>query len=90
MEYLETILFPLIYVLQKLLEYGFYISGSYGLSIILLSIVVSVVTYPLSIYATKVEQQDKLLHESMAEKLEHVSSSSMKSKRSTSSITIIR
>lgn len=71
MEYLETILFPLIYVLGAVLEVFQDFTGSYGIAIILLSVFVSVITYPLAIHAQKIELRDKQLHEAMAPKLQY-------------------
>ena len=71
MELLETILFPLIYVLELALEIFQGLTGSYGIAIILLSVFVAIVTYPLSIHAQKIELRDKHLHQAMEPKLQY-------------------
>jgi len=71
MEFLETILFPLIYVLEVVLEVFQGLTGSYGIAIILLSVFVAIITYPLAIHALKIELRDKQLHQAMAPKLQY-------------------
>ena len=80
MEILETILSPLIYVLEVVLEFFQGLSGSYGLAIILLSVFVAIITYPLAIRAQKIELKDKLQHQAMAPKL-HYAKSNFKGER---------
>jgi len=71
MELLETLLFPLIYVLEVFLEFFNSYTGSYGIAIILLSVFVAILTYPLAIYGQRLEVRDKKLHEVMAPKILH-------------------
>ena len=71
MEFLETILFPLIYLLEFVLEVFQGLTGSYGMAIILLSAFVAVITWPLAFHAHKIELRDKQLHQAMAPKLQY-------------------
>lgn len=74
METLESIFYPLIYILRLILELGYYLSGNYGVAIILLSMLVAIITYPLTTYAQKIEIKDKLLQDAMAPDLKRVKS----------------
>jgi len=69
MGFLETILFPLIYVLGFVLKVFHGVTGSYGISIILLSVFVAIITYPLATHAQKIESRDKQRHQAMAPKI---------------------
>lgn len=66
MIYLELILYPIILVMSWILELGHFIFSSYGAAIIFLSLVVSTLTYPLSLYAKKIEHKEALLQQKMA------------------------
>ena len=70
MMYLELILYPIILVMKWVLELGHILFSSYGLAIIFLSIVVSIATYPLSIWATRVQEKDTLLRKAMQPKID--------------------
>ncbi|ODA68684.1 Membrane protein insertase MisCB precursor [Methyloligella halotolerans] len=59
MDFLQTILWPLTALLKVVLEAFHSLLGSYGLSIICLSLLVSVVLLPISSYARKLEMRDK-------------------------------
>ena len=71
MEFLEMILFPLIYVLESVLMVLQSLTGSYGVSIILLSVFVAIFTYPLAIHALKMEIKDNQLHQMMAPRIQY-------------------
>jgi YidC/Oxa1 family membrane protein insertase len=70
-QFLETILSPLIFVLALVLGTLQDFTGSYGIAIILLSAFVAIVTYPLSVQAQRIELRDKQLHQQMASKLQY-------------------
>lgn len=66
MEILQTILWPLTALLKVALE-GFHsVLGSYGLSIIALSLLVSTLLLPISSYARRLEMKDKERLDAMA------------------------
>jgi YidC/Oxa1 family membrane protein insertase len=66
MEYLSSLLSPLTRILQFLLEAIVQVTGSYGLSIMLLSVVVSVVLTPITALARRLEEKDKARQDKMA------------------------
>jgi YidC/Oxa1 family membrane protein insertase len=67
--FLETLLFPLIYLLETALEIFRSLTGNYGAAITSLSMFVAAVSYPLSRYSQRVELREKLLQETMAPKI---------------------
>jgi YidC/Oxa1 family membrane protein insertase len=72
MEILKTILWPLIAGLESLLALIHSVTGSYGVSIILLSILVSAVLLPVSAQARRMEAKDKERLDLMAPKLAEI------------------
>ncbi len=66
MEYLSSLLSPLTQILQFFLEAIVQVTGSYGLSIMLLSVVVSVVLTPITTIARRLEEKDKARQDKMA------------------------
>ena len=72
MDFVVTILYPIISLLEIVLELFKSITGSYGLAIILLSLFVSVITYPLSLYGQKVEVKVKNLHDEMDPRIKKI------------------
>lgn len=69
MEVIETILFPIIFILRASLEVFFQAVGNYGVAIVFLAILVSIITWPLDKYAKKFELKYKRIHDAMAPKL---------------------
>lgn len=66
MQILELILTPLVWLFQLVFEAIHAAVGSYGLSIVLLSLVVTIVMYPIASSARKLEEKEKLRQERMA------------------------
>ncbi len=66
METLATLLWPLIALLRLLLEAIHPLVGSYGLSIMLLSLIVSTALSPVTALARRLENKDRLRHDEMA------------------------
>ena len=58
MDYLEIALFPVIWGMRHVLEVGFRLTGSYGVAIFMLSILVSVTTYPIAKAGEKIQKAD--------------------------------
>ena len=65
MQYIELILFPIIYVMRVLLELFYSLSGSYGVSIVLLSVVVSFATLPLARYGKTIQDKEEAIQRQM-------------------------
>lgn len=76
MEILTTILWPLMAVLEAVLGLLHTLTGSYGLSIICLSILVSAALMPVSAHARRLEQKDKDRLAAMAPKLAEIKAQS--------------
>jgi YidC/Oxa1 family membrane protein insertase len=76
MEILTTILWPLMAVLEAVLGLLHTLTGSYGLSIICLSILVSAALMPVSAHARRLEQKDKDRLAAMAPKLAEIEAQS--------------
>ncbi len=69
---LQAILFPIIEVMRLILDMGYAIFHSHGASIILLSIVVTIVTWPISRYADKLQKAENALQKQMAPRIHEV------------------
>ena len=65
MQYIELVLFPIIYVMTVLLEFFHSISGSYGFAIALLSIVMSFAALPLAKYGKTIQNREEALQQRM-------------------------
>ena len=65
MIYLEFVLYPIIFPMKWILELGHFLFSSYGVAIIFLSIVVSTVTYPLSVLAGKIREKEADIRNAM-------------------------
>jgi membrane protein insertase Oxa1/YidC/SpoIIIJ len=72
MELLTTILWPLMVALEAVLGLLHTLTGSYGLSIICLSLLVSAALMPVSAHARRLEQKDKDRLSAMAPKLAEI------------------
>lgn len=72
MEFLEGLLLPLTIVLRFILEAIVPVLGSYGLAIMVLSLIVSTLLSPISTIARRMEQKDKLRQEQMAPLIDEV------------------
>jgi len=66
MDFLRSILSPLTGLLQTLLELIHPLVGSYGVSIMLLSVTVSLILSPVTSLARRLENKDRLRQEEMA------------------------
>ena len=66
MEILAGILWPLIELLRLILEAIYPLVESYGLAIMLLSVIVSTALSPITTLARRLENKDRLRHEEMA------------------------
>ncbi len=69
MAFLETPLSPLIFLFRLILEAGHGMTGSYGVAIVLLNVVVAMATYPLYRYTRSLEESEKGRYTGMAEKV---------------------
>ena len=72
MEMLKTILWPLIAGLETALALFYSLTGSYGLSIICLSVLISAALLPVSAQARRMEVKDKKRLEVMAPKIAEI------------------
>ena len=72
MDILTTLLYPLIFIFKVFLELFKSLTGGYGIAIILLSVFVSALSYPLSRYGQKVESGIKRLHDEMDPRVNQV------------------
>ena len=66
MDFLATVLSPLIWIFRHVLEAIHSLSGSYGWAIIGLSAVVAVAIYPLAVYGRNIELKNKAIVDAMA------------------------
>jgi len=66
MDILRNILYPIIWVMSWLLEAFNSVLGSYGLSIIALSLLMTIFTYPITRYGAKIEKRFNDKTETMA------------------------
>lgn len=58
MSFIEIVLYPIIFLMRLVLETGYWLFSNYGLAIIFLSIVVTLVTQPLSRIATRIQEKE--------------------------------
>ena len=70
MNFLEYVLFPLIFVMKMILEANYYLFGSYGIAIIMLSIIVTIATSPISKWAERVQEKETALRLKMKPEIE--------------------
>lgn len=62
---LNNVLEPFVFLIGKIFEYSFKLSGNYGISIVLLSLVISVLLLPIFILIEKVKKKDNALKQKM-------------------------
>lgn len=67
--FIEQALFPLIFVMRIILEFGYDLLGNYGLAIIFLSIIVSITMVPLSRIAQQIQHKEVSLQLNMQPEL---------------------
>jgi YidC/Oxa1 family membrane protein insertase len=72
MDLLKTVLWPLIAALEAALTLLHALTGSYGLSIVLLSLFVSLLLLPISAQARRLEQKDKDRQERMGPQIAEI------------------
>ena len=73
---ISSVLYPIIYLMRLVLEFGYDLFGSYGLAIVFLSVVVSAVMAPLSRITQRIQVREHALQlrmqpELMAAKASH-------------------
>ena len=66
---IEIAFYPIIFSMKLVLELGYSIFSSYGLAIVFLSIVVSILTYPISAWASRIQARNNELANRMAPKI---------------------
>ena len=66
METVELLLSPIIWVMAQVLELAHRLTDSYGAAIVVLSLVVSLAIYPLTLISRRAEAREKALHDAMA------------------------
>jgi len=74
LDFLRQLLSPLIWVMSRVLELFYGVTGSYGLSIILLSLFMAIISYPIVRFGLKAEQRYKDKVNIMAPKLADIKS----------------
>lgn len=74
MAILKTILFPIIEVMKFILEAGYGIFQSYGMAIIILSIVITIATLPVSKYAVKLQKAENALQKKLVPRVREAKS----------------
>lgn len=72
MDLLKTVLWPLMAALEAALTLLHSLTGSYGLSIVLLSLFVSLLLLPISAQARRLEQKDKDRQERMGPQIAEI------------------
>jgi YidC/Oxa1 family membrane protein insertase len=70
MQYIELVLFPIIYVMRVLLELFHSVSSSYGIAIVLLSVVMSFAILPTARYGKRIQDEEEALQERMRPEIE--------------------
>jgi YidC/Oxa1 family membrane protein insertase len=65
MHFLEFVLSPIIWLMRQVLELAHGLTGSYGLAIVLLSLAVTLATYPLALISRRAEEKEKALQDAM-------------------------
>jgi len=61
MDTISSVLYPIIYLMRLVLEFGYDLFGGYGLAIIFLSVVVSAVMAPLSSITQRIQDRENAL-----------------------------
>ena len=72
MELLQTILSPLTYILKQLLELNHALLGSYGSSIVALSLIITLLMYPIANSAQTLEMKNKQRLNAMAPEIDRI------------------
>lgn len=72
MQYIELMLFPIIYVMSVLLSFFHTVSGSYGIAIVLLSVVMSFAIVPIARYGKRIQDEEEELQEGMQPEIKAV------------------
>ena len=70
MAFLETVLFPIIWLFRQIIDILYALSGNYGLAIIGLSLIVALATYPLAGYGRRAEMRHKSIIDAMTPEID--------------------